>query len=371
MTRVTNFGRKRTYVEAGFAGVDEDHILPQPSAQTHVQTAEAIPSTSNAPEQGQSSKTGDVSNGGPQQKKKAKGTPNEAVPRKHPKRHRSKKGKGPGAGMNIPKAEKEKQAATSAAAAGSAPGADAVPRQSALPNNGWVYKDEPASDGQPPAKKSRIRQPKDGMPRGSRPNPKEQRRLARIDEKLRTTTCFACREKGHAAKDCPKASELGATAEEETQQKGGAPVTGICYRCGATNHNLSRCHKLADPENPLPFASCFVCSGKGHLAGNCPQNKDRGVYPNGGCCKICGDTTHLAKECGVRRNEPTIKAAVGMGAGAGADEDDFMVINRRAKEVEKEEHVEERLKKVMDASERAPTMLKGSAVPAKKKVVVF
>lgn len=73
-------------------------------------------------------------------------------------------------------------------------------------------------------------------------------------------------------------------------------------RCGSQKHTLSRCRTPADPENPFPFASCFVCSGKGHLAGSCPQNQNKGVYPNGGSCKICGGTTHLAKDCTVRKD---------------------------------------------------------------------
>ena len=71
--------------------------------------------------------------------------------------------------------------------------------------------------------------------------------------------------------------------------------------CGSTQHNLSRCKEPEDPHNPLPFASCFVCNGKGHLVSSCPQNKDKGVYPNGGCCKLCGETSHLAKDCGLRK----------------------------------------------------------------------
>lgn len=52
----------------------------------------------------------------------------------------------------------------------------------------------------------------------------ETRRLKRISQKHVQTTCFACREKGHAAKDCPKSE--GAAK--------GAPSVGICYRFDRT-----------------------------------------------------------------------------------------------------------------------------------------
>ncbi len=58
----------------------------------------------------------------------------------------------------------------------------------------------------------------------------EARRLKRIDQKNVQTTCFACREKGHAAKDCP--SQSGGV---EGSAKG-APSVGICYRYDLTLH---------------------------------------------------------------------------------------------------------------------------------------
>lgn len=121
----------------------------------------------------------------------------------------------------------------------------------------------------------------------------EQRRQKRIAERAAETICFMCREKGHAAKDCPTSPTT--LDDGDTTRK-----IGICYRCGSSKHILSRCSKPTDHTNPLPFASCFVCFARGHLAGSCPDNKERGVYPNGGSCKICGDVGHLARECGVR-----------------------------------------------------------------------
>ena len=120
-------------------------------------------------------------------------------------------------------------------------------------------------------------------------------------------TCFACREIGHSAKDCPSIrSNTDRGGFTTTTTKMNAETTavvavGICYRCGSRKHNLARCRRPAQPDNPLPFASCFVCSGRGHLAGSCSQNNGKGVYPNGGSCKLCGETTHLARDCTLRK----------------------------------------------------------------------
>jgi len=120
-------------------------------------------------------------------------------------------------------------------------------------------------------------------------------------------TCFACRQVGHSAKDCPtiqpEADHEGSTTMTTKMNTGttAVAVVGIYYRCGSRKHNLARCRQPAQPDNPLPYASCFVCSGSGHLASSCPQNNGKGVYPNGGSCKLCGETTHLARDCTLRK----------------------------------------------------------------------
>lgn len=48
----------------------------------------------------------------------------------------------------------------------------------------------------------------------------EARRLSRMDDRNSEKICFACRERGHAARDCPNAVNV-----EE-----GKSAVGICYR---------------------------------------------------------------------------------------------------------------------------------------------
>ncbi|KAF9022056.1 hypothetical protein BDZ89DRAFT_1197720 [Hymenopellis radicata] len=272
MTRVTNFGRKRTYIETGLSEVSASDL-----------TAE-VPETKEAEETA---------------------TTEGAEPLKK-KRKRTKK-----------------------------------------------KVDEAGGD---PAASSSTKSQKPKKIKTDRKEATESRRQKRIAEREADTTCFACREKGHAARHCPK-----------TKNEGGKREVGICYRCGSNKHTLSRCKKPQDPTNPLPFASCFVCSGKGHLASACPENKARGVYPNGGCCKLCGETSHLARNCGLRNQDLTHNPSVFVvdeGARVGADEDGFHVFKRTTFQVENDE---KRLTKMVSQK------LAGNAPPPKKvtKVVNF
>jgi zinc finger CCHC domain-containing protein 9 len=74
----------------------------------------------------------------------------------------------------------------------------------------------------------------------------------------------------------------------------------------------------------------------------------------------------------------TVKAAVGTGRDAGADEDDFMILARKTKVVEREEQKEERFKRLQEVAEHAPARAfngaarpKASVAKPVKKVVVF
>ncbi|KAF9793407.1 hypothetical protein BJ322DRAFT_1134429 [Thelephora terrestris] len=193
----------------------------------------------------------------------------------------------------------------------------------------------------------------------------EKRRRRRIAERNVNTTCFACREKGHAVQDCPKIADGSIKPPENQSGFSATGVVGICYRCGSRKHRLSACReKVSDPSDPLPFASCFVCNGNGHLASRCPKNQEKGVYPNGGSCKLCGETDHLARNCKLRDKAVVNNTAfLGTGVEAGADEDDFHTFKRKSAEVDKEQKVAERVQK---------SRLKNQVrTPKEKKVVNF
>ncbi|KAG2132601.1 hypothetical protein BD769DRAFT_1448469 [Suillus cothurnatus] len=313
MTRITDFGRKRTHVQAGFP---DDSEPAQEPTEPHASTS-TLPSESQLHDQ--------------------------VPPKKKRKRTKKPKENGDDGGEKAGPSEDKAQDTVSSEAA------KVVPKKK--------LKDK--------------RKPK------TRPDPaqrSESRRQKRIAEKYADTTCFACRSKGHTARDCPTIrNEASGGGSGVARQK----TVGICYRCGSNQHTLSRCRAPEDPHHPLPFASCFVCSGKGHLASSCPQNKDKGVYPNGGCCKLCGETSHLAKDCGLRKQAQSGTATfVGTGQSAGADEDDFHTFKRRNADVDRDMKKDERAKKKADVKLASYTgTVKAFGTPvgnsAKVKVVYF
>lgn len=101
---------------------------------------------------------------------------------------------------------------------------------------------------------------------------------------------------------------------------------GLIARCNSNTHSLSQCYKPSNPDDPTPFATCYVCLAQGHLSSACPNNA-KGVYVNGGSCKVCGSVAHLVRNCPkIRAQEDEIEEGFrGTKRAAGADEDDDML----------------------------------------------
>ncbi|KAL0274744.1 UNVERIFIED_CONTAM: hypothetical protein PYX00_002796 [Menopon gallinae] len=126
----------------------------------------------------------------------------------------------------------------------------------------------------------------------------ERRRCEKALARTKKNVCFNCRKPGHILSQCPEIHENIDTGH------------GVCYKCGSTEHTAYTC-KVSDNKS-FPFAECFICKEKGHIARECPDNP-KGLYPRGGCCNLCGAVTHLKKDCPKRLaelEEKTIKLAV-------------------------------------------------------------
>ncbi|XP_043918527.1 zinc finger CCHC domain-containing protein 9 [Protopterus annectens] len=119
---------------------------------------------------------------------------------------------------------------------------------------------------------------------------REVRRVKRQFKKKNSMLCFHCRKPGHGVADCKEV--------QQDHEMG----TGICYRCGSTEHDVIKCKAKVDPAlGEFPYAKCFICGEIGHLSRSCPDNP-KGLYAEGGCCRLCGSVEHFQKDCPEHQN---------------------------------------------------------------------
>ncbi|XP_006005416.1 zinc finger CCHC domain-containing protein 9 [Latimeria chalumnae] len=148
---------------------------------------------------------------------------------------------------------------------------------------------------------------------------REERRLQRQQNKKNNMVCFHCRKPGHGIADC-----LEAGREEEMG-------TGICYRCGSTEHEIQRCKAKVDPAlGEFPFAKCFICGEMGHLSRSCPDNP-KGMYTAGGCCRVCGSVEHFQKDCPEHQNSGNTVTVGRWSKGMSADYEEIPVPSKTSK----------------------------------------
>ncbi|XP_063312834.1 zinc finger CCHC domain-containing protein 9 [Pelobates fuscus] len=142
---------------------------------------------------------------------------------------------------------------------------------------------------------------------------RENRRLKRQTNKKDRMICFHCRKPGHGMADC--------AAVLRCQEAG----TGICFRCGSTEHEVTKCRAKVDPGlGEFPYAKCFICGEMGHLSRSCPDNP-KGLYGAGGSCRICGSVEHFQRDCPEHHN--SAQMTVGRWSyGMSADHEEIPVV---------------------------------------------
>lgn len=77
----------------------------------------------------------------------------------------------------------------------------------------------------------------------------ERRRAEKAFARIKRKQCFHCRKAGHNLSECPELSK-----ESENT---GAPSSGICFKCGSTEHTHFMCKVVKSQD--YKFAQCFIC----------------------------------------------------------------------------------------------------------------
>lgn len=185
MTRVTNFGRKRKYLEAGFA--TDSTTTPSEHPASEVNTLEGGQGDSAHPKKRKRTKKSKRDGGDEQTSGGVEAEGETGV---------EGKGGGPSAGQKMSKMMKKRGGVKSGQKL------YFIIHCGRLIVFSWL-----------------------GVAISGYQRRTEQRRTKRIADRQADTVCFACRAKGHAAKDCP-----GVAGEGGEHQKNANTMVGICYR---------------------------------------------------------------------------------------------------------------------------------------------
>ncbi|KAG9463617.1 hypothetical protein GDO78_021407 [Eleutherodactylus coqui] len=175
----------------------------------------------------------------------------------------------------------------------------------------------PGAEGAPIRKKKKAYVNEDvngftAMQQDRKEQRSEGRRMKRQDTKRNKMICFHCRKPGHGMAECSEALRC--------QESG----TGICFRCGSTEHEVHKCRAKVDPAlGEFPFAKCFICGEMGHLSRSCPDNP-KGLYAEGGGCRICGSVEHFHRDCPEHQTSAQLTVSR-WSSGMSADHEDVPV----------------------------------------------